>query len=97
MNKISIIIPMLNEAAIIEKLLLHLIANSSTKNIAELIVVDGGSTDGSQNIVSNFLSGLALSRPNRDLSTSLRGDSLFIKIRKRKGKTNEFRSQTSNR
>jgi rSAM/selenodomain-associated transferase 2 len=56
MNKISIIIPILNEAAIIEKLLLHLMANSSTKNIAELIIVDGGSTDGSIQIINNVTS-----------------------------------------
>lgn len=86
MNKISIIIPMLNEAAIIEKLLFHLVANSSTKNIAELIVVDGGSTDGSQNIVTNFLSGRAQSRPNRDLSTSLEVTVILLKSEKGRAK-----------
>ena len=54
-SKISIIIPILNEAETIENLLKHVIDNSSKKNISELIVVDGGSTDGSQNIVSNFV------------------------------------------
>jgi len=54
-NQLSIIIPILNEAEIIENLLKHLLINSSKENIAEIIVVDGGSSDGSQNIVSNFV------------------------------------------
>lgn len=53
---ISIIIPILNEANSIEKLLFHLIANASHQHRIEIIIVDGGSTDGSQDIVSNFLS-----------------------------------------
>ncbi|MDT0558512.1 TIGR04283 family arsenosugar biosynthesis glycosyltransferase [Ichthyenterobacterium sp. W332] len=51
MNKISIIIPILNEVDYISKLLEQLIINSSPVNIAEIIVVDGGSTDGSLNSV----------------------------------------------
>lgn len=54
MTKISIIIPILNEAETIEKLLNHLIENSTKQNIAEIIVVDGGSTDGSKDIISKF-------------------------------------------
>tara|TARA_R110000868_G_scaffold140690_1_gene356594 strand:- start:4992 stop:5699 length:708 start_codon:yes stop_codon:yes gene_type:complete len=42
---ISVIIPVLNEAAHISTLLKHLEANSSLGNIKEIIVVDGGSTD----------------------------------------------------
>jgi len=57
-HKISIIIPILNEAEIIEKLLHHLLKNSTEKNISEIIIVDGGSTDSSQDIVSSFLNGL---------------------------------------
>ena len=54
MNKISIIIPMLNEADNISNLLNHLSKNSSKQNIAGIIIVDGGSTDGSQSIISKF-------------------------------------------
>jgi rSAM/selenodomain-associated transferase 2 len=51
-NQLSIIIPILNEAETIEKLLKHLLENSSKQNRAEIIIVDGGSTDGSLEIVS---------------------------------------------
>ncbi len=55
MNKISVIIPTLNEAENIGELLIYLLDNSATHNIKEIIVVDGGSVDGSQEIVTNFL------------------------------------------
>jgi rSAM/selenodomain-associated transferase 2 len=51
MTKVSIIIPVLNEEAYIGKLLEHLLANSAPKNISEIIVVDGGSTDATCKIV----------------------------------------------
>ncbi|MFD1615598.1 TIGR04283 family arsenosugar biosynthesis glycosyltransferase [Gelatiniphilus marinus] len=54
-RQISIIIPTLNEAEHIEKLLNHLLKNASKENIADIIVVDGGSTDGSENIVRFFI------------------------------------------
>jgi rSAM/selenodomain-associated transferase 2 len=54
-NKISIIIPVLNEADFIGKLLEHLLANSLAKNLAEIIVVDGGSSDATPDIVQAFL------------------------------------------
>ena len=54
MNKISIIIPILNEAVFIAKSLQHAIDNSSQQNVSEIIVVDGGSSDGSKHLVSNF-------------------------------------------
>ncbi len=52
---ISIIIPVLNEAEMIGKLLEHLSNNSSQENISDIIVVDGGSTDSTQDIVSNII------------------------------------------
>lgn len=45
-NRISIIIPVLNEVENIDSLINHLIQSSSSKNIAEIIIVDGGSNDG---------------------------------------------------
>ncbi len=51
---ISIIIPVLNEAETIEELLHHLIDNAFLENITEIIVVDGGSTDGTQDLVINL-------------------------------------------
>jgi rSAM/selenodomain-associated transferase 2 len=47
---ISIIVPVLNEAAILPNLLLHIRKNSTSNNIKEIIVVDGGSTDQSLKI-----------------------------------------------
>jgi len=52
MNKISIIIPILNEAKTIDLLLHYLIKNCSKKNIADIIIVDGGSTDNSVDVIS---------------------------------------------
>ncbi|MFD1062202.1 TIGR04283 family arsenosugar biosynthesis glycosyltransferase [Winogradskyella litorisediminis] len=51
---ISIIIPVLNEAETIEKLLHYLIDCSELKNISQIIVVDGGSTDDTIDIVKNL-------------------------------------------
>ncbi len=53
--KISIIIPILNEAATIGTLLSHLITYASTlDNLQEIIIVDGGSIDGSQDLIKSL-------------------------------------------
>ena len=54
MNNISIIIPVLNEAQNLEVLLPYLHCNTSSELISEILVVDGGSSDGSQKIVTAF-------------------------------------------
>ena len=55
--KISIIIPILNEAATITRLLQHLIEHAQNiSNIEEMIIVDGGSTDDSKIVIEQFLS-----------------------------------------
>ncbi len=51
---ISIIIPVLNEAATINNLLEHLTENISEESNVELILVDGGSNDGTPKIIKDF-------------------------------------------
>ncbi|MBV7269354.1 TIGR04283 family arsenosugar biosynthesis glycosyltransferase [Winogradskyella luteola] len=54
MNRISIIIPVLNESATIKDLLFHLIDNASLDSISEIIVVDGGSTDRTKKVIEDL-------------------------------------------
>lgn len=57
---ISIVIPVLNEAATIEKLLKHLTHTASKEYSKDISVVDGGSTDGTCEIVTRFAEGSVL-------------------------------------
>ncbi|MDW5287951.1 TIGR04283 family arsenosugar biosynthesis glycosyltransferase [Formosa sp. PL04] len=54
MNSFSILIPVLNEAKNLQELIPYLLKNLSLNNSIEIIIIDGGSTDGTQNIVSRF-------------------------------------------
>jgi rSAM/selenodomain-associated transferase 2 len=51
---ISIIIPVLNEATTIETLLVHIAETASEGNISEILVVDGGSTDNTKDLVIHY-------------------------------------------
>lgn len=55
MHYISTIIPVLNEERHIGKLLDYLVKNVKHKTHFEIIIVDGGSTDGTEKVVSSFI------------------------------------------
>ena len=63
MTKISIIIPTLNESETISGLLEHILQNTSRSNISEIIIVDGGSTDRTNEIVSKYSELTLISSP----------------------------------
>jgi len=88
MTRISIIIPILNEVKFIGKLLQQLQTKAKHPDQIEVIVVDGGSTDGSQDIVSSFLSNQAQSKPNRDYSTAL--EVTFSLLHSEKGRAKQM-------
>lgn len=54
MNRISLIIPVLNEADGLSRLLPYLNKHSVTDSICEFLVVDGGSTDGSRETAERY-------------------------------------------
>ena len=85
MNKISIVIPVINEEATIVKLLKHLIDNSSSDNIAEIMVVDGGSTDKTIEIVSSFVTSSEFSIKSR-FSVTTRTDIKVLHSKKGRAK-----------
>ena len=78
--RVSIIVPVLNESALIRPFLLHLRERAAD---AEIIVVDGGSSDGSAAIARQLCDRLMRSEPGRapQLNTGARaatGESLWF-------------------
>lgn len=62
-DKLSIIIPVINEAAYIGRLLRWITDHASKENIAEILLVDGGSTDSSLEIIATFKNVILLNSP----------------------------------
>lgn len=85
---ISIVIPILNEEATIGKLLQYLIENSSPENISEIIVVDGGSTDGTKDIIQSLMSGRKQPRLSH-LSATLEEKKIII-LNSEKGRAKQM-------
>lgn len=69
--QISIIIPVLNEATVLEHLLNHIIDSSSEKNINDIIIVDGGSKDSSIEIARKFNTKIVESKRGRATQMNL--------------------------
>ena len=73
MVKISVIIPIYNEVETIGTLLSYLSQVSSTENLEEIIVVDGGSTDGSWQTLKNTVEKWPTKFPQLLLINSAKG------------------------
>lgn len=84
-HQIAVIIPILNEAETILILLKHLKSNATSNNISEIILVDGGSTDGSQGLISTYIS----QQSNRILKSEVFN---FILINSPKGRAKQMNS-----
>ena len=68
---ISIIIPVLNEAEYIKKVLLSISENSGSDQIKEILVIDGGSTDGTKNIALTYGAEVLHSKKGRAVQMNL--------------------------
>ncbi len=64
-NTISIIIPVLNEENYLGKILTHIALTSSTKNIEEIICIDGGSSDKTVAIAQQYGAKVVQSKKGR--------------------------------
>lgn len=73
MAKISVIIPIYNEVETIGNLLCYLAQTSSKENLEEIILVDGGSTDGSQKAIKNYIENLPAQHPKTLLTNAPKG------------------------
>jgi rSAM/selenodomain-associated transferase 2 len=78
--KFSIIVPVLNEALLIRPFLQHLRERAPE---AEIIVADGGSSDGTLDLATGFCDQLVRSEPNRAIQMNIgaraaRGDILWF-------------------
>ncbi len=83
MNRISIIIPVLNEAEGLRQLLPYLREQAQTGALCEIVVVDGGSRDGSAEIAASLGARVIASPPGRAVqlnagARSARGDLLYF-------------------
>ena len=84
---ISIIIPVLNEAEYIKKVLLSISENSGSDQIKEILVIDGGSTDGTKNIALTYGAEVLHSKKGRAVQMNLgakkaTGDLLYFFTRR---------------
>lgn len=76
--RISIIIPVLNEASTIEKLIVHLSEVSQPENIAEIILVDGGSKDGTPEIMHQ-MDGVVVVKSEKGRATQMNAGATIAK------------------